>query len=157
MDEGQMMDDPKHMVAANVLVFNPRGEVLLNNNPKRGWENPGSKVFEGETFIECVERLLLQQSGITAEIGALTGVYSNTQPPSRVFLSFLATWVSGDLISTSDTGETRWVPRDQVISMIGHPAISDRISDMFTFMETHQVIYRVYTTDPYVPLSIRSI
>lgn len=41
--------------------------------------------------------------------------------------------------------------------MIGHPAIADRISDMFHFIETGKVIYRVYTTDPYVPISIRNI
>ncbi|MCC6805019.1 MAG: NUDIX hydrolase [Anaerolineae bacterium] len=151
------MDDPKHMVAANVLVFNPRGEVLLNNNPKRSWENPGGKILEGETVIDCINRFLLQQAGITAEVGALTGVYSNTQAPSRVFLSFLATWTSGDLIGTEEWGETRWVPRDEAIPMIGHPAIVDRIRDMFTFMETKQVIYRVYTTDPYVPISTRNI
>lgn len=63
------MSDPKHMVAANVLVFNSEGKILLNNNPKRGWENPGSKVNEGETLIECVERLLHKQTGITAEVG----------------------------------------------------------------------------------------
>ena len=151
------MNDPKHMVAANVLVFNPQGEVLLNNNPKRGWENPGSKVNEGETFDECITRLLREQAGITAEIGALTSVYSNTQAPARVFLSFLATWVSGDLINTAETGETRWVARKDVLPMIGHPAIVDRISDMFEYVETKRVIYRVYTTDPYVPISVRGI
>lgn len=151
------MNDPKHMVAANVLVFNPQGEILLNNNPKRGWENPGSKVNEGETLIECMERLLREQAGITAEIGMLTGVYSNTQAPARVFFSFLATWTSGDLINTAETGETRWVPRAEVLPMIGHPAITDRISDMLHFMETKKVVYRVYTTDPYVPLTIRDI
>lgn len=144
------------MVAANMLVFHPQGDVLLNNNPKRGWENPGSKVMEGETLTACIERLLLQ-AGITAELGALTGVYSNTQAPSRVVLSFLATWVSGALIGSAELGETRWVPRDQVLPMIGHPAIVDRIADMFGFTETKQVIYRVYTTDPYVPVSIRNI
>jgi hypothetical protein len=44
MAEGETMDDPKHMVAANGLLFNRRGEVPLNDNPTRGWENPGSKV-----------------------------------------------------------------------------------------------------------------
>ncbi|HVU14117.1 MAG TPA: NUDIX hydrolase [Phototrophicaceae bacterium] len=145
------------MVAANALVFNPHGEILLNNNPKRGWENPGGKVLEGETVIACLDRILLQQAGITAEIGTLTGIYSNTQAPTRLFLSFLATWTSGDLISTVETGETRWVPQDQAIAMIGHPAIVDRIRDMLYFREAHQIIYRVYTTDPYVPISIRTI
>ena len=152
-----MVDDPKHMVAANALVFNARGEVLLNNNPKRGWENPGGKVLEGETVIACLERILLQQAGIKAEVGALTGVYSNTQAPARLFLSFLATWVSGELIATVETGETRWVAQDQALGMIGHPAIVDRVSDMLTFVKTHRLIYRVYTTDPYVPISLRDI
>lgn len=151
------MEDPKHMVAPNALVFNARGEVLLNNNPRRGWENLGAKVLEGETIIDCLNRLLLTQAGITAEIGALTGVYSNTQPPVRLFLSFLATYVSGDLIATPETGETRWVARDEALALIGHPAIVDRIQDMLTFTETKRVIYRVYATDPYVPLSIRAI
>jgi 8-oxo-dGTP diphosphatase len=151
------MDNPKHMVAVNVLVFNPQGEILLNNNPKRGWENPGSKVLEGETLIECIDRFLLEQTGITVEVGALTGVYSNTQTPARLFLSFLATWKSGELIATPETGDTRWFPQDQVLPIIGHPAIVDRIADMLKFVHSPQVIYRTYTTDPYVPLAIRTI
>jgi 8-oxo-dGTP diphosphatase len=151
------VDDPKHIVAANALVFNARGEILLNNNPKRGWENPGGKVLEGETVPACIDRFLMQQAGIKVELGALTGVYSNTQAPARLFLSFLATWVSGDLIATPEWGETRWVTQAEVLPMIGHPAIVDRIGDMLNFITTRQVIYRVYTTDPYVPISIRNI
>ena len=146
------MQSPTHIVAACALISNASGDVLLINSPLRGWEVPGGQVEIGESLIEGVQREIFEESGIKAEIGVLAGVYSNVKPPTKVIFTFLATYQSGELTSSAESSEVRWVPPDQVLPMITHLAVYDRINDAIHF--AGQIIYRVYTTDPYVMLSV---
>jgi 8-oxo-dGTP diphosphatase len=146
---------PKHIVAVSVLITNSKGEILMVRSPKRGWEMPGGQVEEGESLIEALQREILEESGAVTEIGALVGVYSNIKPPPKVIFAFLGTWLSGELITSSESLEVEWVARDEVVPRITHPAIYDRLSDMLNF--TGKVTYRVYTTDPYHLLSVQFV
>ena len=149
------MPAPTHIVAACALVANARGDILLINSPRRGWEVPGGQVEEGESLIAGVQREILEETGVTAKIGVLTGVYSNVKAPTKVIFAFLGSYQSGQLTTSPESSEVRWFPRDTVLGKITHPALHDRIADMLNF--TGQVVYRVYTTDPYVRISLRGI
>ena len=149
------MQPPMHIVAASGLISNAAGDILMINNPKRGWEIPGGQIEIGESIIDELKREIPEEAGIEAEIDALTGVYSNIKAPTKVIFSFLGSYLAGDLTPSPESTEVRWVRRDQVLALVTHPAIYDRISDALQF--TGQVVYRVYRTDPYTQISLEKI
>jgi len=142
---------PKHIVAVSGLVRNAAGDVLMLRSPKRGWEMPGGQVEEGETLPDALQREIREETGVIATVGALVGVYSNVKTPTKVIFAFLCDYLSGDLTTSAESPEVAWVNPDDALARITHPAIRDRMRDMLTF--DRQVIYRAYTTDPYVVLS----
>ena len=149
------MQPPMHIVAACALISNAAGEILLISSPRRGWEIPGGQIEVGESLIDGLLREIREETGVSAEIGVLIGVYSNVQAPTKVIFTFWGSYVSGDLTPSPESTEVRWVKRDQVLTLVTHPALYDRISDALRF--TGQVVYRVYTTDPYTGISLQNI
>ena len=141
------MNHPKHIVAVSGLISHPNGQVLLIRSPRRGWEFPGGQVEEGEDLIEALKREIKEESGVTASISSLVGVYSNIRPPSKVMFGFLGDFVSGELTTSDESIETSWVDRDLILNRVTNLIIYDRIKDMLDF--NGQIIYRVYTTNPY--------
>jgi 8-oxo-dGTP diphosphatase len=141
------MPSPKHVVAASALVTNEQGEVLLVRTPRRGWEFPGGQIEKGETIIEGLQREILEESGITAAIDNLIGIYSNIKRPPKVIYGFLGHAITGTLRTSPETVDVRWVDRASVLSLITHPAVYDRMKDMLEF--SGRIIYRVYATNPY--------
>lgn len=141
------MTHPKHIVAVSGLISHPNGKVLLIRSPKRGWEFPGGQVEEGEDLIEALQREIKEESGVNASIGSLVGVYSNISTPKKVMFGFLGDYVSGELATSDESLETRWVTRYSVLQYVSHSVIYDRITDLLNF--SGRVIYRVYTTHPY--------
>jgi len=149
-----MFVPPRHIVAAGALVTNPTGEVLLVKHPRRGWEFPGGQIEEGEDITLGVKREVLEESGITATINTLTGVYSNVSKHLLIF-GFTATYVSGTPTPSPESVEVAWVPRDDALTWVTHPSIKDRLRDKLTF--DGRVIYRVYSTKPYTVISDRYV
>ena len=146
---------PRHIVAVSALITNASGEVLLVRSPRRGWECPGGQVEEGETLIEALRRETREESGVEIEVGALVGVYSSIQQPTKVIFGFLATYLSGELQPSAESPEVEWVPRDSALARITHPAIVDRVRDMLNF--TGRVMYRVYAVEPYQVIEERGL
>ena len=141
------MVHPKHIVAVAGLISHPNGKILLIRSPRRGWEFPGGQVEEGENLIEALRREIQEESGVTASIGALVGVYSNIKSPTKLMFGFLGDYLSGELRTSDESLETEWVPRDSVLQRISNSAIYDRMKDMLGF--SGRVVYRVYTNNPY--------
>ena len=141
-----MKEYPRHIVAAGALVS--KGDtVLLVRTPRRGWEFPGGQIEEGETLTEGLLRELHEETGITARITQLVGVYSNLRPPSKVMMDFLAEWISGELATSAETVEVEWVNRHQALERISHLVYRYRLQRMLAF--TGQVVYQAYTNPPY--------
>jgi len=138
-------------VAACGLITNEVGEVLLMRHRQRGWEVPGGQVEVGEDLIAGLQREIEEETGITVTVGRLTGVYSNLQSdentPTKVIFAFLGEKFTGEPRTSPESPEVRWVPRENVLDTVTHPALHDRIKDMLEF--TGQVIYRAYTSQPY--------
>ncbi|MCE2401254.1 NUDIX hydrolase [Candidatus Poribacteria bacterium] len=141
------MVHPKHIVAVSGLVRHPNGKILLIRGPRRGWEFPGGQVEEGENLIEALEREIKEESGVTASIGSLVGVYSNIKSPTKLAFGFLADYVRGELTTSDESLETEWVTRHSALQRVSNPIIYDRMKDMLDF--SGRIIYRVYTSDPY--------
>ncbi len=141
------MVHPKHIVAVSGLISHSNGKVLLIRGPRRGWEFPGGQVEEGENLIEAFQREIQEESGVTASIGPLVGVYSNVKSPTKLAFGFLGDYVSGELTTSDESLETEWVARHAALQRVSNPVIYDRMKDMLDF--SGRIIYRVYTTDPY--------
>ena len=102
---------------------------------------------EGENLIEALQREIKEESGVNATISSLVGVYSNVRSPSKVMFGFLGEYVSGELTTSDESVETKWVERDSILDQVTNPIFHDRIKDMLDF--NGKIIYRVYATNPY--------
>ena len=151
------MEFPTHIVAAGALVTNDRDEVLLVNNPHRGWEFPGGQIENGEDLIEGVTREVFEESGINIKVNKLVGIYSNTKSylgwdnktivPTKVIFDFLAIAIGGHLKCSDESVEVGWFAKDEMLKMIREPWLLDRARDMLYF--DGNISYRVYSSRPY--------
>lgn len=148
---------PTHIVAAGALVTNDRGEILLVNNPHRGWEFPGGQIENGEDLIEGITREVFEESGIKIKVNSLVAVYSNTKSylgwdnktviPTKVIFDFLATAIGGELKTSDESIDVKWVTKESALEMIREPWLIDRARDMINF--NGEIVYRVYSSRPY--------
>ena len=67
---------PVHFVSAAGVVYQD-GKVLLIRSERRGWEFPGGLVEQGEALLDGLRREIFEESGITADPEAVTGIYQN--------------------------------------------------------------------------------
>ena len=128
---------PYHFVSAAGLVYRD-GKILLIRSERRGWEFPGGVVEQGEAVLDGLKREIFEESGITAEPEALTGIYQNlackkgfgplegmTLPPT-VNLVFRCRYVGGKETVTDACLEAGWFPPDEADRLITHPYIKRR-------------------------------
>ena len=73
------MPDAIH-VAAGGIVFNARGEILLQKRADNGqWGLPSGYVDVGESVEQAAVREILEETGIRARVKRLVGIYSDPQ------------------------------------------------------------------------------
>jgi 8-oxo-dGTP diphosphatase len=105
-------------VVAAIIVEN--GKILIGKR-KEGypmahkWEFPGGKIEPGETPEDCLKRELLEELGITAEIGPFFGSgRSGHDSPYGIELLVYRAFYKGDApVALDEHEEIRWVsPRD---------------------------------------------
>ena len=141
---------PGFIAAACALVTNAAGEILMVRTHKRGWEIPGGQVERGETLIEAAVRETQEEAGVAIEIKTLVTVQSNLTRNLLIF-GFIGGYVSGELATSSETPEVRWAARDDVLPLITHPAIYDRVR--YLLNDDGRVVYHAYRLDPYEMVS----
>ena len=133
---------PKHIVAVGGLVTDDRDRVLMILSPRGDWEFPGGQVEEGEDPIAALKREVLEETGVTVEVGSIVGVYPNLQ--SHILnLDFLCRAVAGVPTRGIESTLVEWVNRPEAASRINRPVIRDRMRKMLEFSGT--VTYRSYS------------
>ncbi len=108
---------------------------------------PGGQIENSETLIEGVIREVQEETGTTIEITDLVGVYSNIAPPTKVIFTFMADYIDGALTPSDESPELAWVPEDEALARITHPALRLRAEDALAFVG--KVVYRAYTMSPF--------
>jgi 8-oxo-dGTP diphosphatase len=102
------------ILAASACIW--RGpEVLLVRRPEGVWAFPGGKVEAGETVQAAAHRELLEETGVTAEIVKLIGIYDLIRRKEGALTHHYAIachmgrWISGEARAASDAAEVAWV------------------------------------------------
>ena len=147
---------PTHIVAAAGYVFDKSGNLLMIKTPNRGWDCTGGQVEVGENLEEAVLREILEESGVTARVKCLCGVYSNvgqqvfydgvTPVPTKVMLDFICEYEGGELRTSEEFSEVAWVPKGKALERVITPVIRYRIEKVLEF--SGRVIYASYVTKP---------
>ena len=147
---------PTHIVAAAGYVFDKNKHMLLVKTHLRGWDCTGGQIEIGETLEEGVLREILEESGVKASVRCLVGVYSNvgaytwhdgiTPVPTKVMFDFICDYIEGEPTPSDETSEVIWVPQEDVMGYITHPALRLRFNHVLQF--DGRVHYCSYVTKP---------
>ena len=159
-----MKQFPKHIIAVGGIVENDRGEILLvKHRDHKAWGFPGGQVENGENLIDAVIREIKEESGINASVARLIVVSSNTASyegtngyetiPTKVMFDFACKYVDGDLSSSDETVESKWVKKEEVLNYMTAPAYRERFQAYLDFDGT--VTYLEYVTRPGFDLKLK--
>ena len=147
---------PTHIVAAAGYVEDKSGNMLLVKTRNRGWDTAGGQIEIGESIESGVLREIVEESGITASVRCLAGVYSNvaqhlfydgvTIVPTKVMFDFICDYVSGETTISDETSEVMWCPKSEVMNYITQPALRFRFQKVLDF--SGKVCYSSYVSKP---------
>ena len=141
------MGAPTHFIAVTGFVKNQTGMVLMIRSPLRGWELPGGQVEQGEDLQTALQREVMEETGINVDVGRLMGIYTKIHSPDLVILCFECQPVSGNVVTSEESIEVEWIPRNAILDRITHPAIRGRVEDLLG--SDGRVVYKVYSSNPY--------
>jgi ADP-ribose pyrophosphatase YjhB (NUDIX family) len=130
------------VVAVTAAVQNDRGELLLIERTDNGlWALPGGAQDIGESVVQAAQREVQEETGLTVEVTGLSGIYSDPrhviayddgEVRQEFSLGFHARPVGGDLASSSETRQARWVTLDSLSELNIHPSMRLRINHALT-------------------------
>jgi len=157
------MKMPTHIVAAGGIVEKEDGTILLVKTQHDGWVYPGGQVEVGENLLDALCREIQEESGIEASVSYLVGVYSNTSTykwhdgvtdvPTIVNFDYVCRPIGGQLATSEETSDSRWVAKERVLDFITAPYVRLRYQAYLDF--TGSVYYMEYATYPQFELKLR--
>jgi 8-oxo-dGTP diphosphatase len=110
--------------AAGVVCLKDDQVLLIRRGkaPRLGeWTLPGGRIEPGERAVDAALRELREETGVEAEITGLIDVVDGLFPEAGmhyVLIDYAARWQSGEPVGADDALEARFVPLDQVDSLI---------------------------------------
>lgn len=115
------------LVGVGVAIYNEQGQVILVQRarpPRQGtWGLPGGLIDLGETLIAAVQREVMEELGITIEVGGLVTTFEPIYHDSEgkveyhyVVLEYWAHYVSGTPVAQDDAGACAWARNDELPS-----------------------------------------
>ena len=126
------------VVAVTAAVRNAQGELLLIERTDNGlWALPGGAQDIGESVVQAARREVYEETGIDVEVTGLSGIYSDPrhviayddgEVRQEFSLCFHAKTVGGELHSSSESKEARWVSPDSLQDLKIHPSMRLRIN-----------------------------
>lgn len=118
----------KVSLTVKVVVFGNDGKVLLLKRSKKELTNkgsydlPGGHLERGESFKECIEREVMEETGLDVEVG---GIISFAEYPNEheLFneikaLRFIAYSKGGDVTVSEEHDGFEWLPIDEAIKKL---------------------------------------
>ena len=133
-------------------------QVLLLQKPSRGWwVAPGGKMESGESIKEAVTREFREETGLNIQNPEIKGVFTivikkdNRVIDEWMMFTFLATEVTGEMLTVSPEGKLQWQQLNDVQNLPMAPG------DVFIFnhiLHSSETIYGTfYYTEEFELLS----
>lgn len=114
------------MSVAGVVIDS--GKILITQRADNGaWEPPGGVLERGETFHQCVQREVLEETGLLVTPTHFTGCYLNMRA-HVVALVFRCALLAGELRLSSETTDLLWIAPDEAAQRMT-PAFGVRVAD----------------------------
>ena len=105
---------PTHSVSVAAAVVDWSGRLLAIRRRDNGrWEPPGGVLELDETIGEGLVREVLEETGLTVEPEALTGVYKNMRR-GIVALVFRCRVVDGQVGVSAEAAKVAWLSAEEV-------------------------------------------
>lgn len=133
-------DAPKaNSVVPSVVaaVRNQRGELLMIHRTDNNlWALPGGGHDVGESISDTVVREVREETGIEVEVTGLVGIYTNPrhvmayddgEVRQQFSICFTARPVGGELATSTESREVRWVGPAGLDQLDIHPSMRLRI------------------------------
>lgn len=154
---------PTHIVAVGGIVEDEHDNILLVKTHRGHWVFPGGQVEVGENLMDALIREIKEESGIDVVVEKLVGVYSNTATyegyngvkvvPTKVMMDFICKFKGGTLSISNETTESKWVPKNQVLSYLSEQNMKERFVAFLTF--DGDINYMEYVTKPEFELKLK--
>lgn len=128
------------------IIENVDREILMIQRTDNGlWALPGGAQDIGESVIEAVRREVMEETGVEIEVTGLSGIYSDPrhviayddgEVRQEFSICFLAKMTGGELRTSSESFQVRWVPTDKVDELNMHPSMHLRVVNGLRSHET---------------------
>lgn len=124
--------------AVSAAIFRG-GEVLLvrraRNPAKDLWSLPGGHIEPGETALAAIQRELMEEAGLTANIGGVAGIrdviHRNDSMElllHRVIIVFFGSWMSGGAEAGDDAAELAWLAPDAIARLAATDGLTEIVA-----------------------------
>lgn len=139
-----MPDTPMHSVAmVGIVPFRERILCVQRQDNAR-WEPPAGVLERDETFQDCVEREVMEETGVKVRAKCVTGLYKNMTHPKRpVTVVWLCEYISGEPKSTEESRQSKWLTITEVQEMLP-PAHAARVMDAVNAKSSSYVTVRYH-------------
>jgi ADP-ribose pyrophosphatase YjhB (NUDIX family) len=124
--------------AVTAVVKNDAYEVLMIERTDNGlWALPGGAQDFGESLADAARREVNEETGIEIEITGLSGIYSDPhhviayddgEVRQEFSICFLGKMTGGELRTSSESRQARWVPISQLDDLNMHPSMRLRVT-----------------------------
>ncbi len=98
------------------------------------WSLPGGHVEAGETALDAARRELLEETGVTADLTQLAGLYEVIRHDldGQVSVHFAIAcyagqWLAGEAVAASDALSVRWVLPEEMGGLTFAPNVREAI------------------------------
>ena len=102
------------------IVTDEQGRLLMikrGHEPGAGlWSIPGGRIEPGETDAEALVREMLEETGLTVQVGRLLGTVQRPGLDGAILdvRDYAATVTGGTLAAGDDAADARWVRADDL-------------------------------------------
>ncbi|WP_328294395.1 NUDIX domain-containing protein [Kineococcus sp. NBC_00420] len=125
------------VTAATAFVQDEEGRVLLIQRSDNGlWALPGGTQEVGERIATTAERETEEETGYRVRVTDFIGVYSDPdhviayadgEVRQQFALSFRAELIGGELATSEESPEVRWIEADELDDVPMHPSVRLRV------------------------------